>query len=378
MLKTHAFYRACILIALLAPSKLLAQEPSSKGWDYFLPAWKEAQGLPFDAWKLSDHKLEAWLADPAGRIEPEFRVPLELKERVLFWLKIHTQYNTAVRVIHDRNNPGLIYGIADFSRLFTPERSKARALTLAYRLERQILKELRKRLQEAAGLIHSQSLSPLERLELRGFISRAGALGKSESMELVTSIRSQTGQRDEFLAALSRSQHLLPYIEASFRTYDLPIALARIPFVESSFNPRAKSKVGAVGIFQFMPITARQMISADPNLWADPLRQTRAAARMLVIFRSLLPDWSTTVTAYNSGVGRLGKLSRRYRAKSIVPLLETKDPTGLGFAGKNFYAQFLSANIAEAYRYEIFSAPQPSAPVSNLEIAKRIGTPKSR
>jgi len=113
-------------------------------------------------------------------------------------------------------------------------------------------------------------------------------------------------------------------------------------------------------MWQFMPFTARQMIHpTKTELWSDPLLQTRAAARMLIIYRSMLPDWSTTVTAYNSGPGRLSRLVRKHRTKSVGKLTEVQDPTGLGFAGKNFYAQFLSANISEAYRRDIFPLRKP-------------------
>jgi membrane-bound lytic murein transglycosylase D len=224
-----------------------------------------------------------------------------------------------------------------------------------WRIEQEIQKELKARLREAAGLAQTHNLSPWERNELRALLSRAGSLSDAEASTRIQSVRSQTGQRDEFLMALERSKDLLPYIEATMHSFGLPLELARIPFVESSFNPRAYSKVGATGIWQFMPSTAQQFISSKhPELWSDPLLQTRAAARMLIIFRSILPDWSTTVTAYNSGAGRLNRLATKYRTKSIGKILEVEDPTGLGFAGKNFYAQFLSANLVEAYRREIF------------------------
>src|SRR5262249_12528465 len=153
-----------------------------------------------------------------------------------------------------------------------------------------------------------------ERNQIREIISSVGALSPTNTVRLLNNIRSQTGQRDEILAAINRSEKLLPYIEMIFRMQDLPASLGRIPFVESSFNYRAHSKVGAVGIWQFMPETARQMIGGDPQKWADPLRQTRAAARLLRIFHSMLPDWSTAITSYNSGAGRMKRLVQKYRA----------------------------------------------------------------
>ncbi|MBY0370932.1 transglycosylase SLT domain-containing protein [bacterium] len=332
-------------------------------WDFFKPEWTAMQpgawdkdvGIPAEEGTVEEAALRRLVQDPEHRLLGEFEVTREIRDRVVFWMRVQAQYNSQFRIIHDRHNPSVIYGVADFSPLFRSAESKGRALTLVWRHEQQILKTIRAKLSEAAGLTRTRTLAPWERSQLRAFLSKAGALDATRAAELVRGIRSQSGQRDEIIAALTRSEDILPYIEATFKTYGLPTELGRIPFVESSFNVRAHSKVGAVGMWQFMPVTARQMIHPTrTELWGDPLRQTRAAARMLLIFRSLLPDWSTTVTAYNSGVGRLQRLSRRYGVKNVAPLLEVQDSSGLGFAGKNFYAQFLSANLVEAYQKEIF------------------------
>lgn len=343
---------------LEAPAKT-----ATRGWDFFHPSWRtspdiNAAGTPRfhpDSWTISEKSLRKYLLDPRAELSADFQVTDDIRERVLFWMKIHTQYNSYMRVLHDRNDPSIVYGVADFTPLFRSSKSDAGAMNRMYRFEREIQKELKAKLSEAAGITQTRLLSPWERNELRSLLSRAGALSAPEAAIKISSVRSQSGQRDEFIMALKRSEELLPYIEATLRSFDLPVELGRIPFVESSFNPRAYSKVGATGMWQFMPLTAKQFISHNhPELWSDPLLQTRAAARMLLIFRTMLPDWSTTVTAYNSGAGRLQRLARKYRSKSIGRIVDAQDPTGLGFAGKNFYAQFLSANLSEAYRDEIF------------------------
>ncbi len=352
---------------------------TTHGWEFFHAGWRETPDLNLlgspnlhpDSWTVSESSLRHFVRDPRRRLEADFQVAPEMQERVLFWMRIHTQYNSYTRVLHDRNNPSIIYGVADFTPLFRKSDSKNNALLRMYHYERQILKELKARLSEAAGLATTADLTPWERNELRMLLSRAGALGANEAFNKIHSIRSQTGQRDEFIQALSRSEELLPYIEATFKSFNLPVALARIPFVESSFNPRAYSKVGATGMWQFMPFTARQMISRyNPELWSDPLLQTRAAARMLLINRAILPDWGTAVTAYNSGAGRLSRLVRKYRTNALPRILEANDPTGLGFAGKNFYAQFLSANLSEAYKREIFPLRKREEDYSHLAFEK--------
>jgi membrane-bound lytic murein transglycosylase D len=231
------------------------------------------------------------------------------------------------------------------------------ATAKANQIERKILKEIKSRLAEASGLASSKTLSLEEKIEIQSFLSNNGGFSKTNAENLIGAIRTQSGQSDMFLMALYRSRQLLPHIESVFKQNGLPVALARIPFVESSFNTRAESKIGAMGIWQFTTETAREMIhTEDTKQWADPLRQTKSVVRLLKMYRSVLPDWGTTVTAYNSGVGRLRRLVDKYSIRHGEELAQipNSENTGLGFAGRNFYAEFLAANLVEAYKEDIF------------------------
>lgn len=342
--------------------KIQISEEDAEAWNYFHPVWQDepivAPSLESVSLKLHDAQhgvqLERWVDDPKNRITDDFDVPRAMRERVLFWMRVHSRFSNDMRVHHDRKNLSIVYGYSDFTSIYRTSETKMKAFYAASQIERRILRQLRARILEAANLSQTHLLTPWEKAELRALISRAGALTPKGVYDLLENIRSQTGQRDEFLAALTRSEKLLPFIESVFARMGLPVALARVPFVESSFNPRAQSKVGAMGVWQFMPETARQMIGPNPEHWSDPLNQTWAAARLFRILRTMLPDWSTAITSYNSGAGRLKRLSQRYRTDSVVKLLDVHGGDTLGFAGKNFYAQFLSANIIEAYKYEIF------------------------
>lgn len=356
-----------------APEAGLADPLGAKPWVFFHPVWEtDAQkslfplkrerssqaassDFPADVAKLVD--------DPKDRIEREFKVTPGLRDRVLFWMQVHAVYNSRMRVVHDRANPAIVYGYIDFRPLFRALGNGQVAESRSYELEKKILKELKARLAVVAGLgVPTASLDSIgtmsldEKNAIRGFLSRVGALSAQDAATLIENLRTQTGQSDEFLAALHRSKQLLPHIESVFRKQGLPVALGRIPFVESSFNARAQSKVGAVGIWQFMPETARQMIhSQDERAWADPLKQTASAARLLKMFHSIVPDWGMAVTAYNSGVGRIQRLARKHHLRNVEGLIKLQAEDDLGFAGRNFYAQFLSANLVEAYKEELFN-----------------------
>ncbi len=327
-------------------------------WKYFKPFYLanrsiipvEPNAPEFDLME----KALTIVSDPKNKIEQDFRVPPYLRERVSFWVLVHTIFGSRTRVVHDRQDPSLIYGFIDLRPLYRINGPGPDTETKAYRIEAAIVKELKNQLKLAGSAIAADKLPP-ETARLRDFLAKKGLTEAPALEKRIAMLRTQTGQSDEFISALHRSKQLLPHIETVFRKQGLPIALGRIPFVESSFNARAASKVGAVGVWQFMPETARQMISAtDTRAWADPLKQTTAATRLMKIFRTLLPDWGTAVTSYNSGVGRLQRLVKKYKATDLSPILASEDDDGLGFAGKNFYAQFLSANLVEAYKDELF------------------------
>jgi pSer/pThr/pTyr-binding forkhead associated (FHA) protein/soluble lytic murein transglycosylase-like protein len=111
-------------------------------------------------------------------------------------------------------------------------------------------------------------------------------------------------QRPYFLDRLRRAQKLMPAVQGILRENGLPPLLAYIAFQESRFDPHARSRAGAVGLWQFMPATAREYglrvdRSQDDRL--DPARSTAAAARYLKKLYLLYGDFVLAMAAYNYG-----------------------------------------------------------------------------
>ncbi len=332
----------------------LALEPS----ELFHPVWEQDGILEnltfFDSQGLSRTSM-AVIHDPDNRVEEYFKVPESLRTRVAFWIDIYSRFTSHTRIIHDRAEPGIVYGYIDMEPIYQRYGNTVTADVKANQVERTVLRQMKQHLQEASGIIKGKALEDDTKEKINRFMSRIGGGTKKEAAALISRIRTQTGQADMFLTALYRSLELLPHIETVLMKQGLPKGLARIPFVESSFNVKARSSDGAVGIWQFMPDTARQMIHAENEaVWVDPIRQSAGAARLLKMYRSVLPDWGSTVTSYNSGVGRVRRLLTKYKVKDVEQLLNVTDKDGLGFAGKNFYAEFLAANLVEAYKQEFF------------------------
>lgn len=336
-------------------------KPSSRPWDYFHPTWIKESPWTFYKSSPSNDFSGAFsdssflINDPKNKIEREFLPPSDLRGRVQFWIDVYSKYTSRMRIIHDKRHPEVSFGYIDFRPLFRQSNSIVAAEIKSAQFEKAIIKQLKARLDEAAGISKTHLLSSEEKTAIQSFLSRNGALDKASYQRLLKNIRTQTGQKDVFLLALKRSKHLLPHIESVFKQQGLPVALARIPFVESSFNTRAQSKIGAVGIWQFTPDTARELIHADAShLWGDPLKQTRSAAKLLRAYRSVLPDWGTAITSYNSGVGRVRRIIQKYKVKNIARMVDLSHSDTLGFAGKNFYSEFLAANFVEAYKEQLF------------------------
>lgn len=331
-----------------------APEVSTKGaWDYFIPAWEQWQKRPADDFFISQ-STHFFVRDPERRTEKEFQVPNDLIERVSFWMNVYSRYNSKIRIVHDRTDAGLIYGYIDLRPIYRENRNAPLGLLKAQMTERQIVREIKNRLEELAG-VRKSTLDPNEEQRLQNFLSRRIEMKKEKLLRLARHIRTQTGQSDVFLIALNKAKDLLPHIESVFRRQGLPSGLSRIPFVESSFNAQALSKSGAMGIWQFLPETAREMIRTnDQKAWADPLKQTTSAARLFKIYRNIVQDWGLAITSYNSGVGKISRLVKTYQVKNVEELLSLESSDSLGFAGRNFYSEFLAANLVEAYKTELF------------------------
>jgi len=355
-------------IPLLTEEDVLKADPlRNQAWDLFHPSWKsssvwetiQASGQTVratrDPFEEAYTNLEYFMDDPSHRLEPEFKISPTLRSRVSFWLQVFGRFTSQTKIIHDRYHPEVIYGYIDFRPHFRSTSSAATASYRSDRTEREVLKGLKTRMREAAGLTNTQLLTDFERERLKEMLLKVGGLDEKGINKALRNVRTQTGQKDHFLSGIGRSQELLPKIEAIFKEKGLPIGLTRIPFVESSFNPNAYSRIGAIGLWQFIRRTAQQMIHEDsPEKWRDPVAQSRAAARMLKLNRNILPDWGLAITAYNSGVGRVRRLIQKYGVDSVdsMELISTKED--FGFAGRNFFAEVLAVNLLESYKDILF------------------------
>jgi membrane-bound lytic murein transglycosylase D len=128
--------------------------------------------------------------------------------------------------------------------------------------------------------------------------------------------------------------------------YGLPKELTRLPFIESSFDYTAYSSVGAAGIWQFMPRTARShhlRVGAQIDERRDPIKATRAAAEYLRSAYRSLGSWPLAITSYNHGVGGVRSKVSKAGTDDLAEIIEHPTERYFGFASSNFYPEFLAA-----------------------------------
>jgi len=138
--------------------------------------------------------------------------------------------------------------------------------------------------------------------------------------EVTSLIDFYTGRyRDRLIAALERASHYLPFIRAELTRAKLPADLAYLPLVESAFNPKARSRARAQGLWQFVTGTARLYDLHCDGLVDernDPYLATQAAVHHLADLYASFNSWELALAAYNSGAGRVQHAIQRARGET--------------------------------------------------------------
>ena len=123
-----------------------------------------------------------------------------------------------------------------------------------------------------------------------------------------------THKRELMQRMLSESAYYFPLFEQKLDAHNLPLEIKYLSIVESALNPRARSRVGATGLWQFMYGTGRMyglQVSSYVDERSDPEMSTEAACRYLSKLHEIFGDWDLALAAYNSGPGNVNKAIRR-------------------------------------------------------------------
>lgn len=262
--------------------------------------------------------------------ENPFPVLPGLEESVEFWKLVFTNYSTSELIFHDPYEPGRMYSV-----LTVPESNKIQRVIDT----------------EKERIIAEFGLAEEER-----------------------KVRAQRGVRERFVGGLELSGKYMEQMQKIFREAGLPVELAYLPLVESSFNVRARSRVGAVGMWQFMPSTGKKYLRVGSTVdeRRDPLESTRAAAQFLKENHRALGNWPLAITAYNHGREGMLRAVAEVGSRDLVEIIRRYQGPAFGFASKSFYAEFLAAaEIAENSDYYFPGLKHhPPFPLEEVEVIK--------
>lgn len=178
---------------------------------------------------------------------------------------------------------------------------------------------------------------PLDEKQRKRFIRNLKKSYEKESQK----VRVITGIRSKFKEGLGRDAKYRKDVEYQIKKLNLPIELSALPHVESSYNPRARSKVGAVGMWQVMPATAR-MLGFNPKNLFSPSYNTKVGLAVLMDAFSKLGSWPLAITAYNHGVNGVSRAVKETGSTDICTIMSEYDGPRFGVSSRNFYASFLA------------------------------------
>lgn len=292
----------------------------------------------------------------------------DLGPMIEFWRNVYASYDLHHTILHDTRYLEIVYGVLDFEG--EPDKRRRARIESAKRAEL-----------KAMLLRFHQEIKPLtegERLVLRLF---ENIREQDKFKKAAERIRGQWGQKSRFENGLIVSGRYMPMIEKIFEAQGVPKEIGRLVFVESMFVPRARSKVGAAGPWQFMAATARRhglVINDIIDERYDPLIAAQAAARLLHHDYQKLQSWPLAINAYNSGAVRLERAKQRLHTRRIHLIIKHYEDRAYQFASRNFYPEFLAAWEAVENHRRYFGALERETPAAFDELSLKHPTSPHR
>jgi len=301
-----------------------------------------------------------------------FPLPRVLAPNVEFWVRIYTRYSIHEYLILDAGNVDRVYAVIDLRERFAGKAPSPKQKSDFIGKEKEKIASRLKSLGQ--GGFRNRALSKEDRALVRLFGDSAQA---EDLLRAAEQVRVQNGCREQFEEGLVRSGRYLDSLRALFRRAGLPEDLACLPHVESSFNPLAGSRAGAVGMWQFIRSTGQVYLRINDAFddRKDPYLSTAAAIRLLKLNHDHLGNWPLAITAYNHGVLGLRQIMRDLGTDDLGDIVSRYDSQRFGFASKNFYAEFLAAVRVAQQPLIHFGYLQTDPPLRFKTVVLPVGLP---
>lgn len=330
----------------------------------------EAEKTP----EITGETVDQILSDFQDRISPDFQIPSLIFNQTKFWFRVYTEFSSDKKIIHDSLHPHIIYDVFDISEIMAlPARATWLNTVKAQKAVSKRVAEIRVKLKKMAR----KSKAEMDEEELAWLAQFEEIKGDQKKIIRTASqsLRVQTGQKDFFENGLSISGRYIEGMEAIFKKKNLPVELTRLPFVESSFVIGATSKVGAAGIWQFMPGIGRLFMTVNDQIdeRRNPWKATEAAAKLLKENHMILhKNWGLALTAYNHGPAGVKRAMQALGTRDIAKIVKTYRSRNFDFASANFYTCFLAAVHAQMYKDILWAdhVYEPALSFDSLKLRK--------
>ncbi len=273
-------------------------------------------------------------------LDPVFR------KRVEFWIRVYTEVSTSEGLVHDSQYPEIVLEKLDFkpeeSDYSLTDKQKSKKIENRVKEAKEFYRKLFLNIHAKGDNVNSMTGAEKRVYELYKNIDEPKKFFNAAHNKRV---RLQRGLRERFIQGLYYSGRYLTIMEKIFKDHGVPVEITRLPFVESSFNLKARSKVGASGIWQFIRSTGKlyMRINETVDERNDPVRATEAAAMLLKQNYETLNAWPLAVTAYNHGRKGLMRAVLKVGSDKLMDIIESYKSRSFGFASSNFFAEFLAA-----------------------------------
>lgn len=201
-----------------------------------------------------------------------FSCPQIIDRRVDFWVNVFQKWKKQNRILHDSRQPERVYMVLDTKDECRRKNPKGEV--------RSGINVIKKRLDELSNLVAKGANQA--RLDKHPYAKLFPNASVKYIQEAKNSIRCQSGNKEMFEQALQNFQIYRPYILNALKERNLPLDIQYLPFVESSYNPKAFSFAGAAGMWQIMPRTARSLglqVGSSVDERFEPEFATLAAAK---------------------------------------------------------------------------------------------------
>ena len=238
--------------------------------------------------------------------------------------------------------------------------------------------------EEVYGFVENQDFEPVEYEELPTELlkQRLAELNARTpfNVEYNSSLESVIkgylkNRRKTITKLMALSDYYFPMFEQELDKHDLPLEMKYLAIVESALDPKARSRVGATGLWQFMYATGKMFgleVSSYVDERSDPIMATEAACKYLKSLYGSLGDWDLALAAYNSGPGNVSKAIRRSGGRTNYWNIRSYLPRETAGYVPAFLATMYIFEYAKEHGFESNGPRIPYIATDTIRVKRRI------